>query len=118
MTEHNAQIGVCGLRCDFPDGKVVYFNPGYVSGSQVSVYSTTDALREVTVEERITNSPCDKIFASSIFDSVRFRERSAFEDFEIMGPNKPEKILTQLYGDYNQLPPVESRNKHNLTIVE
>ena len=72
---------------------------------------------------------CDKNDVCIFISDYRFREKVPydyyfptkkyeFEDFEIMGPNKPEKILTQLYGDYNQLPPVESRNKHNLTIVE
>lgn len=41
-----------------------------------------------------------------------------FEDLKVLGPNQPEKILKQLYGDYMQLPPVNERNKHNLTIVE
>lgn len=84
ITEYGAQIAACGLRCDYTDGHVVYFNPNYVSGSQVSVFSMMDALREVTIAEKITNSPCDKIFVRSIFDDIRFRERSAFEDFEIM----------------------------------
>ena len=103
MVEHGAQIGACGLQCDYADGNVIYFNPNYVSGSQVCVFSMMDGLREVTLEERITNSPCDKLFARSIFDGLRFREQRAFEDFEIMVVclEQADKIVYDSYPYYH-----------------
>ncbi len=41
-----------------------------------------------------------------------------FEDIEVWGPNKADEILRHLYGDYNKLPPLEERNKHNIIIVK
>lgn len=99
MLEYDAQIAACGLRCDYPNGNVVCFDPNYVSGSQVSVFSMLDALREVTSAERITNSPCDKIFHRSIFSSIRYGERNAFEDFEIM-VSCLEQADTVVYDSY------------------
>lgn len=36
-----------------------------------------------------------------------------FEDFEIRVPERYEDYLTNLYGDYMQLPPIESRKSHH-----
>lgn len=42
----------------------------------------------------------------------------SFEDMKLLGPNKPETVLKQLYGDYQKLPPENERYKHRLTVVE
>ncbi|WP_052447479.1 LicD family protein [Clostridium polynesiense] len=39
-------------------------------------------------------------------------QKIKFEDGTFWGPNKPEKILSDLYGDYMKLPPVEERRVH------
>ncbi len=39
-----------------------------------------------------------------------------FEDTKLLGPSKPHEYLTQLYGDYMQLPPKEKRKAHANTI--
>lgn len=40
-----------------------------------------------------------------------------FEDLELNGPVAYDLYLTQIYGDYMSLPPVENRNFHDLTVV-
>lgn len=37
-----------------------------------------------------------------------------FEDIQLKGPKDYHSYLTQLYGDYMQLPPVEEQNKHHI----
>jgi lipopolysaccharide cholinephosphotransferase len=42
----------------------------------------------------------------------------AFEDFKARIPDYAEKMLESIYGEYNQLPPVEDRYKHKLTLMK
>ena len=84
LQQDNVDIAAGGLRCDFPDGKVIVVDPAYTPDAPTVIFTTSDALREVTYAEKITNSPCDKIFAAGIFSTLRFPERRAYEDFEIM----------------------------------
>lgn len=84
MLQKNAEIGVCGLQCDFADGRKAWFNRQYPQNQAIEIMSTEDALRENTYASKITNSPCDKLFARKIFDGIRMRERAAYEDYEIM----------------------------------
>ncbi|MGY1553109.1 LicD family protein [Microbacterium sp. A588] len=39
-----------------------------------------------------------------------------FEDMDLHGPIAYDAYLTQIYGDYMSLPPVENRNFHDLTV--
>ena len=41
-----------------------------------------------------------------------------FEDTEIYFPNESEKMLTAIYGDYMQLPPIEKRKNHYPYILD
>lgn len=41
-----------------------------------------------------------------------------FEDFNIMSPDIPEIYLSNLYGDFMKLPPVDQRESHNFDDVE
>ena len=41
----------------------------------------------------------------------------SFEDYMFRGPQNYDEYLTQIYGDYMKLPPVEKRNWHQTTIV-
>lgn len=59
-----------------------------------------------------------ELFDKSIFDSF---EMIPFEDIMIRVPIKYDKYLSQLFGDYMQLPPEEKRKRHytpNLEVVE
>lgn len=40
-----------------------------------------------------------------------------FENYKFRGPQNYDEYLTQIYGDYMKLPPVEKRNWHQTTIV-
>ncbi len=84
IQEHNAKIAACGISMDRPDGGVAYFNPFYPQETDVSVFSSRDALRELTQHNRITNSVCDKLFHRSVFTDCRMTVGQINEDFEIM----------------------------------
>lgn len=45
-------------------------------------------------------------------DNVFPLKRYAFDKYEFWGPNNPEKILTDIYGEYMRLPPIEQRKSH------
>lgn len=84
IEEHKAQISACGLQCDFSDGKVSYFNPNYPAEQNTEVFTTQDALREVTYAEKITNSACDKLFSREILEGLPMKEGITYEDTQIM----------------------------------
>lgn len=94
--KNNAQIAVCGLQCDYIDGKIVYFNQQYPAHKNIQIFSKIDALRELTISRKITNSPCDKLFSRYIFENIRMREGTVYEDFEIM-PSCIEKAEVIVY---------------------
>ncbi len=100
ITEKNAQISVCGLQCDYSNGKTVYFNDQYPMNKDIEIFSKFDALRELTISKKITNSPCDKLFSKCIFENIRMSEGTVYEDFEIM-PSCMEKAEIIVY---NPLP--------------
>lgn len=41
-----------------------------------------------------------------------------FEDIIVNGPEMYDEYLTHFYGDYMMLPPIDQRNRHNVTLVE
>ncbi len=84
IRQSGAQIAACGICCDFPDGHFIVVDPGYTLDDPAVFFTKEDALREVTYAEKITNSPCDKLFAAEIFRNIRFPEQRAYEDFAIM----------------------------------
>lgn len=95
MIQNNAQITACGLQCDFSDGAVRYFNPDYPSNTAVEIFEHPEALREVAIAEKITNSPCDKLFLKNIFDNQRMTVGMVNEDAEIMPRwlNKAQRVV-------------------------
>ena len=92
-----AQIAACGIRCDFPDGHFLVVDPGYTPDAQAIFFSKEEALREVTYAEKITKSPCDKVFSAEIFQKIRFPLRRAYEDFEIMVPILEQAEIVAYY---------------------
>lgn len=61
-----------------------------------------------------TDGFCQTMPASDIFPLRKMK----FEDIEIYFPNESEKMLTAVYGDYMQLPPVEKRKNHYPYILD
>lgn len=96
ISKNNAQIAACGLQCDYQNGKTVFVNKQYPIKTDTEFFSKLDALRELTIAEKITNSPCDKLFIRNVFDNIRMREGTVFEDFEIM-PHCMEKAELVVY---------------------
>lgn len=84
IEKYLAQIAVGGLQCDYPDGRADYFNTQYPANRQIELFSTEDALRELTYAEKITNSPCDKLFACEILKGLPMKEGIIYEDTQIM----------------------------------
>lgn len=80
MCRENAQISCCGIAlCD--DDKVLsYMNPNLLDEETLL---TKDALRELTYNQRITNSVNDKLYQRTVFDKLRFREGILYEDAQI-----------------------------------
>lgn len=75
---HGAQVAAGGLQTSLG----YHFNPAYPTCAEIELFSRTDALREVTRNQKITNSVCDKLWKKSLFDTVRFPEGEYFEDIK------------------------------------
>lgn len=75
---HNAQVAAGGLQTSLGS----HFNLSYPANQEVEVFSKLDSLREVTRNQKITNSACDKLWHKSLFDSVRFPVGEYFEDIK------------------------------------
>lgn len=84
ILKYEAQIAVCGLQCDHTNGNVSWFNPKYPDSKETEVFTTQDALRELTYAEKITNSACDKLFFREILEGLPLKEGIIFEDTQIM----------------------------------
>lgn len=92
MQEYNAQIGIGGLQ--FSNG--VHFNLDYPQKKDVEVFSRLDALREITRNQKCTNSFCDKLWPMQIFDTVRFPVGELYEDMKTI-PHCLELVDTLVY---------------------
>lgn len=55
-----------------------------------------------------------------IYDKDDFKhvEKAKFEDIYVNVPKNYDKILTELYGDYMELPPVEKRYNHPIDYID
>ena len=96
VAEHKAKIAGCGIQCDHADGRAVLYNARYPAESRIDLFSTEEALKELTLSEKITNSPCDKLFHKSVFSDIRMSVGKVFEDFEMM-PHCLEKTEVFAY---------------------
>ena len=92
MEKHNAQIAAGGLQ--FSTGE--HFNLDYPAKSDVEVFSRLDALREITRNQKCTNSFCDKLWPRWIFDKVRFPIGELYEDMKTI-PSCLELVDTVVY---------------------
>lgn len=92
MEQHNAQIAAGGLQ--FSTGE--HFNQEYTASSPVEVFSRLDALREITRNQKCTNSFCDKLWPKWIFDTVRFPMGELYEDMKTI-PSCLELVDTVVY---------------------
>lgn len=78
MQTHHAQVAAGGMQTDTG----ISFNPDYPKDCSVQVFSRIDALREVTFNQKITNSFCDKLWDRSLFSTIRFPVGEYFEDMK------------------------------------
>lgn len=56
-----------------------------------------------------------EVFEKEIFGEPFYTE---FEGYQFPIPNKYDFFLTQIYGNYKELPPIEKRTNHNPVFVE
>ena len=92
----NSQIAESGIVCDYPNGEHHYFNPDFPASSNNAVFSKIEALKEIMLAKKITNSACDKLFKAAIFENLRFTEGIILEDFDLM-PRCIEKASSVCY---------------------
>ena len=92
MHENGAQIGAGGIQT----GENRYFNQDYPAHKEVETFSRIDALREITRNEKITNSFCDKLWDIRIFDTVRFPVGEVYEDMKTI-PKCLELVSAVVY---------------------
>ena len=117
LEKHHAQIAACGILIEYSDGSSISFNPEYPQNQQVQVYDTIEALRQVTKNQKITNSLCDKLFCREIFAGIRMTPGKIYEDMEII-PQCVEKAQRVVYDPapkvhYNQTQESTIRGEYN-----
>lgn len=96
---HKAQIVCCGIQKDYLNGEKAYFNGNYPTESEVQRYSTIEALEESLSNYRITYSPCDKLYHSTVFQTIRMTVGKIYEDMEMI-PKCIEKAEIVVYDPY------------------
>ena len=92
MQKHNAQIAAGGIQTSTGE----HFNLDYPRKNHVEVFSRLDALREITRNQKCTNSFCDKLWSKWIFDTVRFPMGELYEDMKTI-PSCLELVDTIVY---------------------
>lgn len=55
-----------------------------------------------------------EMFPKTVYESIR---EYPFETEHLIGPENYDLVLSQLYGDYMQLPPEHQRNKHHSRVI-
>lgn len=92
MLQYKAQVAAGGLQTSTG----VHFNLQYPTQSDVEVYTRSGALREITRNQKITNSACDKLWERKIFTQLRFPVGELYEDMKTL-PKCLELIDTAVY---------------------
>lgn len=77
MVQQNAQISCCAIAYSDGDRVFAYMNRKF---DESFTLDTAQAQIELTRNCRITNSVDDKLYVSSIWDGLRFREGALYED--------------------------------------
>ena len=77
----DADIVCCGTERVSDRGHEYYFND---HTDEFLVLDRQSALCELTYNNRITNSLCDKLYRKEIFNNLRFTDGIIYEDHEIM----------------------------------
>ena len=80
MIEQQAEISCCGIDRCTDDGHQSYFNPDV---TETFTLDRVEALKELTRNQKITNSLCDKLYRSKIFENLRMTKGILFEDFQV-----------------------------------
>ena len=99
LQQYNAQVACCGIERVQNNKHLSYFNE---NTNEICIFEKRDALKEIVQNKKITSSPCDKLYKSSIIKNNLMCEGMIFEDFEAIPRwiNECEKIVyvgTPLY---------------------
>ena len=76
-------------------------------------YSHANAKFVIDISARVDEYPL--IYEKDWFNDV---EKAKFEDIYVNVPKNYDEILTELYGDYNLLPPEDERYNHQTVIID
>lgn len=80
MGKYHIKVVACGLQTD--NGRC--FDSEHLLNRSITSFSCEEALIEITKNEKITNSVCDKLWSREIFDEIRFPIGKYYEDTRIM----------------------------------
>lgn len=76
IEKYQADIVYCNFLYEYEDGQIKHIYPN--SGS-CTVRSSKDVLRDI-IMERVSSSPCTKVFKRNVFETLRFPRGMFFED--------------------------------------
>lgn len=77
LVSASAQISVCGIRKQTESGDISLYYP---DNSEIRLFSKQEALAELPYNVIITNSMCNKLFASDVLADLRVDEDIRYED--------------------------------------
>ncbi len=80
VNSYNVDIAMCST----------YNESKNYSSTQVILFDSEDALRQLLIENNINNTPCGKVFARSLFDAVKFSGDNADTVYQLI--EKSSKI--------------------------
>ncbi len=118
LTGHEAQISACGTQLDGKHGRIGYLNPDYPANQEIERFSKVEAIRQSIINQKITNSLCDKLYRKNIFDNTRMISGMIYEDMELI-PRCLEQAELVVYDPkpfyhYNQTDESTTRGVYSL----
>lgn len=118
LIDNCVKLANSGVFMDYDDGRTVFFDVQYSGKEEIVLMEKEEALKENLLNTRITNSVCNKLFHTSIFDNLRMKEGIYFEDMEVMPKciEKAEKVVHYNKPMYHYVQSGESilRRKYDL----
>lgn len=80
MIREDAKVSCCGIARMSEDREISLFNP---QKEQTFTMTAAEALAELPYNNRVTSSPCDKLYSRELFDGLRMKEGMIYEDAQI-----------------------------------
>lgn len=105
---------------------LIKFNKAFSIGKKLDLYKQYDNLENElrkysTTESKVYFNFHGAYRFNSIFNVDNIYGEGIYLEFEkeyFRAPKEYDKYLTQIYGDYMEIPPEHQRNKHNTEVIE